>query len=215
MFDTGNEERRNFKTNWTLITNNSYEAKTRTELAFIYQDHSDGSYVAGLHGIYPATGGYVATLGNYMSKVTKVLRSLKENNWIDRFTKALIIDTVTYNAYTNLFTRIRIVIEQPSIGNTVIHGKIRSFVLYTYVGNSGMVTLMLQFVWLIVVTYMTVKMIRGIIKQKRAYFSSNYWNILRLIGLTFAILAAVTFVVKVIFAAKLIERVKNELGKPI
>ena len=78
-----------------------------------------------------------------------------------------------------------------------------------------MVTLMLQFVWLIVVTYMTVKMIRGIIKQKRAYFSSNYWNTLRLIGLTFAVLAAVTFVVKVIFAAKLIERVKNELGKPI
>ena len=59
------------------------------------------------------------------------------------------------------------------------------------------------------------EMIRGIIKQKRAYFSSNYWNILRLIGLTFAALAAVTFVVKVIFAAKLIERVKNELGKLI
>ena len=215
MFSTGHEERGNFKTNWTLITNDSYAAKTRTELAFIYQEHSDGSYVDGLHGIYPATGGHVATLGNYMSKVTKVLRSLKENSWIDRLTKALIIDTVTYNAYTNLFTRIRIVIEQPSIGNTAIQGKIRSFVLYTYVGNSGMVTLMLQIIWLILMIYMTVKMISGIIKKKRAYFSSNYWNILRLIGLTFAVLAAVTFFVKVIFAAKLIERVKNELGKLI
>ena len=213
MFNTGHEETRNFKTDWTLITNDSYEAKSRTELAFIYQDHSGGSYVAGLHGIYPATGGYVATLGTYMSKVTKILRSLKENNWIDRLTKALIIDTVTYNAYTNLFTRIRVIIEQPSIGNTAIQGKIRSFVLYTYVGNSGLVTLMLQIIWLILMIYMTVKMIRGIIKQKRAYFSSNYWNILRLTGLTFAVLAAVTFVVKVVFAAKLIERVKNELGK--
>ena len=85
MFSIGHEETRNFKTNWTLIANDSYEAKTRTELAFIYQEHSDGSHVAGLHGIYPATGGYVATLGNYMSKVTKVLRSLKEKQ-LDRQT---------------------------------------------------------------------------------------------------------------------------------
>ena len=215
MFDRSrNEEMRHFRMNWALIRNDSYEAKTRTELAFTQQEISGGFPVEGLHGTYPPRG-YVATLGKYSSKVIKVLNTLKEVNWIDRLTKPLIIDTVTYNAHTNLFTRIRIVIEQPSTGNTIIHGKIRSFVLYTYVGNSGIVTLMLQFVWLIVMIYMTVKMIRGIIKQKRAYFLSNYWNILRLIGVTFAVLAAVTFVVKVVFAAKLIERVKNELGKPI
>ena len=212
MFSTGHEETRNFRTNWTLITNDSYQIKTRVEMAFMYQENLDGLSVVGLHGIYPARG-YVATLGKYMSKVMEVLNSLKENNWIDRLTKALIIDTVTYNAYTNLFTRIRIVVEQPSIGNTVIGAKTRSFVLYNYVGNAGMVTLMLQVVWLVVMIYMTVKMIREIINQRRAYFTSNYWNILRLIGLTFAVMAAVTFVVKVIFAMMLIEKVKNELGK--
>ena len=215
MFDSNsNEEMRHFKVNWTLVANDSYEAKTRTELAFTQQEMSGGFYVEGLHGTYPSRG-YVATLGKYTSKVTKVLNTLKESNWIDRLTKALIIDTVTYNAYTNLFTRIRIVVEQPSIGNTIIHGKIRSFVLYTYVGNEGMMVILLQVVWLIVMIYMTVKMIGGIIKQRRIYFTSNYWNILRLIGLTFAVLAAVTFVVKVIFTMKLIERVKNELGKLI
>ena len=212
MFSTGHEETGNFKKDWTLITNDSYEAKTRTELAFIHQENLDGLPVVGLHGIYP-TRGYVATLGKYMSKITDVLKSLKENNWIDRFTKALIIDTVTYNANTNLFTRIRIVIEKPSIGNTVIQANIHSFVLYTYVGSAGMVTLMLQVAWLIVMIYMTVRMVRGIIKQRSSYFTSNYWNILRLIGLTFAVLAAVTFVVKVVFTMKLVERVKNELGK--
>ena len=58
-----------------------------------------------------------------------------------------------------------------------------------------MVTLLLQIVWLIVMIYMTAKMIKGIIKQKGTYFLSNYWNVLRFIGLTFAVLAAVTFVV--------------------
>ena len=215
MFDSNNnEEMRHFKVNWTLIANVSYEAKTITELAFTHQKMSGGYYVEGLHGAYPPRG-YVATLGKYTSKITKVLNTLKKNNWIDRHTMALIADIVTYNANTNLFIRIRIVIEQPSIGNTVIHGKIRSFVLYTYVGNAGMMVILLQIVWLIVMIHMTVKMIRGIMKQEMAYFTSNYWNILRFIGLTFAVMAAVTFVVKVILTTELIERVKNELGKLI
>ena len=212
MFDTSHEEERDFKPNWTLVSNNSYNARTRTELAFIHQESADGFTVQGFHGFYPARG-FVANLGKYMSKVLKTLGVLRENNWIDRLTKALIIDTVTYNANTNLFTRIRVVIEQPSIGNIVIQGQIRSFVLYTYIGNSGMVTLLLQFAWLIVMIYMTVKMVKGIVKQRKAYFTSNYWNMWRCIGLMFAVLAAVTFIVKVIFAMKLIERVKTEFGK--
>ena len=212
MFDTSHEETRDFKPNWTLISNNSYEARTRTELAFLHQESMDGYTIQGLHGFYPAAG-YFATLGKYMSKVLSTLEMLRKSHWIDRLTKVLIIDTVTYNANTNLFTRIRIVMEQPSIGNIIIKGDIRSFVLYAYIGDSGMVTLLLQFVWLIVMIYMTVKMVRGIVKQGKAYFTSNYWNIWRFIGLTFAVLAAVTFIVKVIFAIKLIERVKNELGK--
>ena len=190
----------------------SPEVQTDLERAFINVDTDGGFFIEGLHGYYPSRG-YVANLGKYKRKIDESINKLKENNWIDRLTKALIIDAVTYNANTNLFSRIRIVIEQPAIGNIIVHGNIRSFVLYTYIGDTGTVTLMLQLVWLFVLIYMTVKMMRGIIKQKREYFTSNYWNILRLFGLMSAILASVTFVVKVIFAMQLIEKVKNELGK--
>ena len=212
MFDKETEERENFQVNWTPIKNASYEPKTRTELSFTQQDVSEGFYVEGLLGSYPPRG-YISSLGKYSSKVIQTLNTLKDTNWIDRFTRALLIDTVTYNANTNLFTRIKIIIEQTPFGNTIIHGKIRSFVLYSYVGNSGMVTLMMQFLWLLVLIYMTVKMIKGIIQLRTKYFTSNYWNILRCIGIICAVMAAITFVIKVIFAMKVIEKVKNELGE--
>ena len=73
---------------------------------------------------------------------------------VDRLTKALIMDVVTYNVNTNLFTRIKIVVEQSSVGTMFIGNETRSFVLYNYVGDSGTVTLMMQVIWMIVMIYL-------------------------------------------------------------
>ena len=99
------------------------------------------------------------------------------------------------------------------MGSVTVSGDIRSFVLYSYVGDAGMITLMLQFLWIIIVTYMTVKMVKGLIKERRAYFATNPWNTMRFIGILMSVVAAVTFVIKVVFAMKLIEQVKNEFGE--
>ena len=212
MFHSSNEETRNFRPNWTEILNASYKVVTDLEMAFINQRNKGGLYIEGFHGNYPPRS-YVATIGKYRRKIDENLNFLKTNNWIDRLTKAVIVDIVTYNANTNLFSRVRIVIEQPSIGNLIVHGNIRSFILYTYLGDTGTVILMMQLVWLVVMFYMTVKMIKGILKQKKSYFTSNYWSILRLFGLAFAVLAAITSLVKIILAMEFIEKVKNELGE--
>ncbi len=202
----------NFFPNWTVKPENTKPAESLIGKAFEFQKTAGGHYVTGLYARYPPEG-YVATLGKYTSKVIKSLNDLNHNDWIDRQTKALIIDTVTHNANTNLFTRIRILMEQPSMGSVTVSGDIRSFVLYSYVGDAGMITLMLQFLWIIIVTYMTVKMVKGLIKERRAYFATNPWNTMRFIGILMSVIAAVTFVIKVVFAMKLIEQVKNEFGE--
>ena len=214
MFSGSREETRHFQPNWTHLLHDTTESDNAVEIAFTHQKVEGGFHIRGQHGNYPPRG-YVATLGQYSKKIQESLNMLKKSNWVDRLTKALIIDVVTYNGNTNLFTRIRMIIEQPSIGNLVVSGHIRTFVLYMYVGNTGTVTLILQFVWLVIMTFMTVKMIRGIIKQKKTYFSSNYWNIWRFIGLTLAVSTAIAFLVKVILAMKLIDKLRNEFGKYI
>ena len=212
MFSGSGEETRHFQPNWAHVLNDTSEANSAVEIAFTHQKVEGGFHIRGQHGNYQPRG-YVATLGQFSRKIQGALNMLKKTNLVDRLTKALIIDVVTYNGNTNLFTRIRMIIEQPSIGNLVVSGHIRTFVLYMYVGNAGTVTLMLQFVWLIVMTFMTVKMIRAIIKQKKTYFSSNYWNIWRFLGLTFSVSTTISFLVRVILAMKLIEKLKNEFGK--
>ena len=212
MFHASNEETRSFLPNWTEVPNTTYKAVTGLEMAFTNQKNEGGLYIEGFHSNYPPRS-YVATIGKYRRKIDENLNSLKKNNWIDRLTKVIIVDVVTYNANTNLFSRVRIVIEQPSIGNLIVHGNIRSFILYTFHGDAGTVILLMQLVWLVVIIYVTVKMIRGILKQKKAYFTSNYWSILRLSGLVFAVLTAITSLVKIILAMKFIEKVKNELGE--
>lgn len=140
---------------------------------------------------------------------------MEEIKWIDRLTRALIIDVMTYNANSNLFSRVRVLMEQSAIGTFFIRSQTRSIVLYNYVGTAGMIILLMQVAWLTVMTYMTMKTIQGLITQKLRYFSSNYWNISRTLGLSIAAVAAMTYIVKVIYSMKVVEEFKNNLGKII
>ena len=76
-----------------------------------------GSYT-GQYGKYDA-GGYVADLAQYdrtNQRFINDLNELERYNWLDKATRALFIDIITYNPSVNLFSYIKFTFEMPLTG---------------------------------------------------------------------------------------------------
>ena len=77
-------------------------------------------------------GGYVANLGNEASAAFELLRDLVDNNWIERYSRALMIEFNVWNANTNLFNYVLICVEFVSEGSFLHSVNIDAIVLYRY-----------------------------------------------------------------------------------
>jgi len=75
-------------------------------------------YYTGQYGTYDG-GGYVADLAQYdrtNKRFINDLNELERYNWLDKATRALFIDIITYNPSVNLFSYIKLVFEMPLTG---------------------------------------------------------------------------------------------------
>ena len=132
--------------------------------------------------------------------------------WADRRTRALFVDFVLFNAYTNLFTIVKFVFEVPACGGLVEFRDIDSMRLYTYVGEAGLVLLIMQLLWLLIFVVSTVREIRVLLKDRKEYFNSG-WNCLKLFSVGVVCVAIVAFTLKSVYIQMAVEEVKNNIGK--
>ena len=127
-YHSNHQETENFYYNWTRLEDVNPAVLNQTSSKdlepFTYQSNTGNLGMAGYVGMYPG-GGYVATLGRFRHKVEARLDELRGRRWVDRSTRALISDVITYNANTNLFTRIRVLMEQTPLGYMLIQSQTR------------------------------------------------------------------------------------------
>uniref|UniRef100_A0A8C9VL55 Polycystin-2 n=1 Tax=Scleropages formosus TaxID=113540 RepID=A0A8C9VL55_SCLFO len=88
--------------------------------AWLYTDASrmNGSHHAGLVATYGG-GGYYEDLSRTREETATQLRSLKDNLWLDRGTRAVFIDFSVYNSNINLFCIVRLLVEFPATGGAL------------------------------------------------------------------------------------------------
>lgn len=76
-----------------------------------------GSFT-GQYGTYDGSG-YLADLAEYVRSQERFVNDWKElekHQWLDKATRALFIDMITFNPSVNLFSNIKLVFEMPSTG---------------------------------------------------------------------------------------------------
>lgn len=61
-------------------------------------------------------GGYVVTLNGTTGMIRETFAKLRQQNWIDKSTRALFIEMSVYNAQINYFGVIEMVAESPPTG---------------------------------------------------------------------------------------------------
>ena len=75
------------------------------------EEELDGSGHLGILGINYAGGGYYQDLSTTKAKSLELIDVLKQNLWLDRGTRAVLVDFSVYNANINLFCVIKLVVD--------------------------------------------------------------------------------------------------------
>jgi len=68
----------------------------------------------------------------YRQAVYNELRSLQADSWIDRRTRAVIIEWTSFHTQSTLFSSVKLVLETPPFGRAAVSLRVASVFLYKY-----------------------------------------------------------------------------------
>lgn len=165
----------------------------------------------GTHGTYGAAGYYI-DLGPKQSLVLRYVNVLQENNWIDRQTRAVFADLVSYNANTRLFSQIKVVFELPTTGDVAMTTHVWSANFYPYQSPLDYVIMGLQFIFIIVWCVRFVLYLVFLFKQRcSALIYLEFY--VKLLELGFGLAAVVFCFLRINATISAITKLRTSVGK--
>ncbi|XP_013391756.1 polycystic kidney disease protein 1-like 2 [Lingula anatina] len=184
---------------------------SRVTQAFVYSAPSSRNdlTVYGHLDHYEA-GGYMVEINSAQDSV-HTLTSLKDLNWIDRLTRAVIVELTVNNANVNVFSMVRIIVELPAMGGIFIKKELVSFRPYPYVEPFDFVLLIVQVIWALLVIALLGTEVVKMVKLKKQYFRQS-WHYIVLGDLCLAFTSMVCFVLRTVYIIRAVEDVKNSGG---
>ncbi|KAJ8312335.1 hypothetical protein KUTeg_009708, partial [Tegillarca granosa] len=175
-YDMVMEEKDNFCRGWVEYDSFCFDENNDIDYSYRYETDLNTMPYYGLFGIYGA-GGYSVNLGPKRSLALTYARELIEYDfWIDNKTRAVIIDSVSFNANTRLFSHVKVVFELPATGGVFTSSEIWSSNLYPYVESWDYVVLGVQLLFIAVVFIRLIMLIIQAAKlKKNCCFSIKIW----------------------------------------
>ena len=140
-------------------------------------------------------GGYVADLGYNGATALNIMENLTVNSWIDRKSRAVVLEFSIFNVNTNYFSVCTFFYEILPAGYRHSYKKIETIALYPTDSVAFEVWLVCQFFFMALVFYYLALQIYKMWKQKRFYFK-QLWNWIELAQIITALLAVSFYIIK-------------------
>ncbi len=131
----------------------------------------NGYPVVGTYNTYWG-GGYVYEMRGQKSFLEGNLTLLQKNNWINRFTRAVIIEFSIFNPNINLIGVAEIVVEFLPTGSILTSSRFDCISLFS---SLSLFTVVCDVIYLLFVIYYTIQEIRELYKQGKFYFL-QFWS---------------------------------------
>lgn len=170
-------ERSEDKSDFGLGTGTAWTHHTAEQL-------SESSYWGKL-GLYDGSG-YYEDLGPSYEVAEERIATLKQNFWIRRATRIVLVDFTVYNANVNLFSIVKFVLELPATGGVWPTADIHSMNLLRYVDSWDYFVLICEILFGCFTVYYLCEEIVEITRQRLTYVQS-FWNLLDFSILTMSI----------------------------
>ena len=134
----------------------------------------------GLFNTYTGSS-YAVSIGPDRRTANRILKDLKKNFWVDRYTRALFTEINIYNANTNLLLIVTFLHEILPTGGWNFYTNVQALRLYRYVGGLGDLVILFDIVFSAVSLIGVYKAVRAIRRSGVKEYLSNPWNLLHVV----------------------------------
>ena len=146
------------------------------------------------HSTYEG-GGYVAVLGYKENTAHVVLSETLGHGWIDRQTRALIVEFAVFNVNTNLISIATYFFEVISTGAAYTSSRIETLELYSTESGALMFYLICQFLFMGMVLFCFIVMLIHLYRQRLAFFKS-VWNMVDFFAIISSIASVAFYMIR-------------------
>lgn len=162
----------------------------------------------GKHARYDG-GGYIADLGYDSQTASRVVINLKNNNWIDERTAAILIEFTVFQPSTLLFSVGKLLYEVYPTGKPVSQARFDTLSIYG-TSNPSIRSFFVacQIILLLLIAYFLLLEVVKIYRQSCSYFRS-FWNWTNLLQLIFATTTIAFFFFKEKYVSSFVKQVQE------
>lgn len=191
-YTRGNKDTGNYYYNWNKPLAKLETATNPLNKPWRYLDSSEldtYTVAAQLHSY--SGGGYVLEIFPKFNNQV-LLNMLKKEQWIDRHTRALIIEFATYNAQSNFFNMVFIVFEFPPGGGVVHYHSVETFRLEMYTKQTAFFVITTYVLYLIFMLIFSIREAKVFYRVGFSYFG-EFWNLVEFAIVALSILSVTLF----------------------
>lgn len=132
----------------------------------------------GVRAVYGG-GGYVVKLNQDYVTMISYMDKLKDEGWIDKYTRAVFLEFTVYNPSINMFVVSTLIAEFSPSGGVVPSYRFQPCNLLPYMNPALLFQIVCEIIYVAFTVFFIVKEIRYIIKFKTEYFF-QFWNLIDL-----------------------------------
>ena len=140
-------------------------------------------------------GGYVAVMGYDEETAQGVLGETFGHGWVDRQTRAVILEFAVFNINTNLLSIATYFYEVIATGAAYTNRRVDTLELYTTDSGSVMFYLICQFLFMAMVLYYLIIMLFHLYKQRLGFFKS-VWNMVDFLMIISSVASVAFYMIK-------------------
>ncbi|XP_041474499.1 uncharacterized protein LOC121423243 isoform X2 [Lytechinus variegatus] len=153
-------------------------------------------------------GGFTVELGNNYEDDMAMLAYLQDLKWIDQQTRAVFIEFTVYNPTTNIHVISLCVIEFTPTGGALAMSKFQTMTLDHYYGPFAYFVMGGEVIFVVLQLYYTIRELRKIKKEKKAYFKSP-WNVIEVVSIGLAAGALTSYFYRLLQANSLMSDIRE------
>ena len=209
-----NEDKTSFnKPGWKPVdsSTNKDELFRLCPKSWRYQSAEDTDTVPkwGQFSFYPG-GGFVADLGYENSTGFTLIETLQSNNWLDRRTRAIILEFSSFNPSVNLLCIATYFYEVEASGYSTPFTRTEVISLDSTGAGSQQFYLICILFFIIFVAFYLGRECYRLYKQRSRYFKS-LWGWVEIFQVLFSLLAVVMYIVRSKKATSTIQKLQNKI----
>ncbi|XP_061167307.1 polycystin-1-like protein 2 isoform X1 [Saccostrea echinata] len=183
--------------NATACDTTEYKARFQTSAAWRFTESIDiwGLPLTGEYNTYGG-GGYILKLPSSRLQAQQLLKELQEYNWIDRGTRAILVEFTLYNPNANLFTYVTYITEITEMGGSFIWTETNPFRPIVSLNAMGTFAIICYCVYVLYQLILTFNTLKGIRRDGLCKYYKVVWNVVDTVCLVLGYSAITIFILR-------------------